>query len=44
MKRVDTVFNELDRLHQATRERAYDLFQDGGTMGQRLERLVDGRA
>ena len=32
VKRVDTVFNELDRLHQAIRERAYDLFQDGGTL------------
>jgi HSP20 family protein len=31
VKKVDTVFDELDRLHQAIRERAYDLFRNGGT-------------
>ena len=32
VKKVDTVFDELDRLHQAIRERAYDLFRNGGTL------------
>ena len=31
VKKVDTVFEELDRLHQAIRARAYDLFRNGGT-------------
>jgi HSP20 family protein len=31
VKKVDTVFEELDRLRQAIRERAYDLFRNGGT-------------
>jgi len=31
IKRVEPVFDELDRLHQAIRERAYDLFRNGGT-------------
>ena len=31
VKKVDTVFDELDRLQQAIRERAYDLFRNGGT-------------
>ena len=30
VKKVDTVFDELDRLHQAIRERAYNLFRNGG--------------
>ena len=32
VKRVDTIFNELDRLHQAIRDRAYDTFRNGGTL------------
>lgn len=32
VKKVDTVFNELDRLHQTIRERAYDLFRNGDTL------------
>jgi HSP20 family protein len=31
VKRVDTIFNELDRLHQTIRQRAYDLSRTGGT-------------
>ena len=31
VKKVDTVFDELDRLQQAIRERAYDMFRNGGT-------------
>ena len=31
IKKVDTVFEELDRLQRAIRERAYDLFRNGGT-------------
>jgi HSP20 family protein len=30
VKKVDTVLNELDRMHRAIRERAYDLFRNGG--------------
>ena len=32
VKKVDTLFDELDRVHQAIRERAYDLFRNGGTL------------
>lgn len=32
VKKVDTLFDELDRVHQAIRERAYDLFRSGGTL------------
>ena len=32
VKRGDTIFNELDRLHQAISRRAYDLFRSGGTL------------
>jgi HSP20 family protein len=31
VKKVDTLFDEMDRLHQAIRERAYDLFRSNGT-------------
>jgi hypothetical protein len=31
VKKVDAVFEELDRMHQAIRQRAYDLFRNGGT-------------
>lgn len=32
VKKADTIFDELDRLHQAISRRAYDLFRDGGTL------------
>ena len=32
VKKADTIFNELDRLHQAISRRAYDLFRNGGTL------------
>ena len=32
VKKVDTIFDELDRLHRAVKERAYDLFRNGGTL------------
>lgn len=32
VKRADTIFDELDRLHQAVSRRAYDLFRNGGTL------------
>ncbi len=32
VKKVDTVFDELDRLNQAIRARAYELFRNGGTL------------
>ena len=32
VKKVDTVFDELDRLNQAIRKRAYELFWNGGTL------------
>jgi len=32
VKKVDTIFDELDRLQHAIRERAYDLFRNGGTL------------
>ena len=32
VKRADTIFDELDRLHQAINRRAYDLFRNGGTL------------
>lgn len=31
VKKADTIFDELDRLHQAISRRAYDLFRNGGT-------------
>jgi HSP20 family protein len=31
VKKIDTLFDELDRLHQAIQERAYDLFRSNGT-------------
>jgi HSP20 family protein len=31
VKKVNTLFDELDRLHQAIRDRAYDLFRSDGT-------------
>ena len=37
VKRTDTVFDELDRLHQAISKRAYDLFRNGGSFGGALE-------
>lgn len=30
VKKTDTIFNELERLHQAISRRAYDLFRNGG--------------
>ncbi len=34
VRKADSIFNELDRLHQAIRQRAYDLFsRNGGTLG-----------
>ena len=33
VRKADTIFNELDRLHQAISRRAYDLFRNGGTLG-----------
>jgi HSP20 family molecular chaperone IbpA len=32
VKKADTIFDELDRLHQAISRRAYDLFRNGGTL------------
>ena len=32
VKKADTIFNELDRLHQGISRRAYDLFRNGGTL------------
>lgn len=32
LKKTDTIFNELDRLHQTISGRAYDLFRDGRTV------------
>ena len=32
VKKVDTVFDELDGLHRSIRERAYDLLRNGGTL------------
>ena len=32
VKKADTMFTELDRLHQAISRRAYDLFRNGGTL------------
>ncbi len=32
VKKTETMFNELDRLHQAISRRAYDLFRNGGTL------------
>src|SRR5437899_533261 len=32
VKKVETVFEELDRMHQAIRQRAYDLSRNGGTL------------
>jgi HSP20 family protein len=36
LKRVDTVLDELDRLHRAIRQRAYDLFRNGPPWGSAL--------
>ena len=33
VRKADSIFNELDRLHQAISQRAYDLFRNGGTLG-----------
>lgn len=32
VKKADTIFEELNRLHQAVSRRAYDLFRNGGTL------------
>ena len=32
VKKADTIFDELDRLHQTISRRAYDLFRNGGTL------------
>jgi HSP20 family molecular chaperone IbpA len=32
VKKADTIFDELDRLHQVISRRAYDLFRNGGTL------------
>ena len=34
LRRVDTVFDELDRLQKAVSRRAYDLFRHRGTLGE----------
>lgn len=31
LKKAETIFDELDRLHQTISRRAYDLFRNGGT-------------
>ena len=32
LKKADTILHELDRLHRAISQRAYDLFKNGGTL------------
>jgi len=32
VKKADAVFDELDRMHQAIRQRAYNLFRNGGAL------------
>ena len=36
VKKSESIFDELDRLHQAVSRRAYDLFRNGGTWGGAL--------
>jgi HSP20 family molecular chaperone IbpA len=33
LKKTESIFDELDRLHRTISERAYDLFRNGGTFG-----------
>ena len=36
VKKTETILDELDRLHRAVSQRAYELFQSGGTWGGAL--------